>query len=120
MLSPARPAAATLPFDLTSEESVRAALEGLDLWGVVNCGGFGGEIATPMDTDIAVFDKVIGDQCARGAAGHQIRLAVDDPARQGRIDRQRVEPSIARGLAGSYFIRLLESRARQHHARFRP
>jgi NAD(P)-dependent dehydrogenase (short-subunit alcohol dehydrogenase family) len=48
-----------LPFDLSSEESVRAALEGLDLWGVVNCGGFGGEIATPMDTDIAIFDKVI-------------------------------------------------------------
>ena len=55
-----------LPFDLTSEESVRSALEGLDLWGVVNCGGFGGEIATPMDTDIAVFDKVISIN-ARGA-----------------------------------------------------
>jgi L-xylulose reductase len=49
----------TLPFDLASEESVRTALEGLDLWGVVNCGGFGGEIATPMDTDIVIFDKVI-------------------------------------------------------------
>jgi NAD(P)-dependent dehydrogenase (short-subunit alcohol dehydrogenase family) len=49
----------TLPFDLTSEAAVREALEGLDLWGVVNCGGFGGEIATPMDTDIAVFDKVM-------------------------------------------------------------
>src|SRR5580698_4999964 len=49
----------TLPFDLASEGSVRGALEGLDLWGVVNCGGFGGEIATPMDTDITVFDKVI-------------------------------------------------------------
>ena len=58
--------ARTLPFDLTSEESVRNALEGLDLWGVVNCGGFGGEIATPMDTDIAVFDKVISIN-ARGA-----------------------------------------------------
>jgi NAD(P)-dependent dehydrogenase (short-subunit alcohol dehydrogenase family) len=56
----------TLPFDLTSEESIRKALEGLDLWGVVNCGGFGGEIATPMDTDIAVFDKVISIN-ARGA-----------------------------------------------------
>ncbi len=55
-----------LPFDLTSEESVRSALEGLDLWGVVNCGGFGGEIATPVDTDIAVFDKVISIN-ARGA-----------------------------------------------------
>ncbi|GLS22380.1 short-chain dehydrogenase/reductase [Labrys miyagiensis] len=49
----------TLPFDLESEESIRSALEGLDVYGVVNCGGFGGEIATPMDTDIAVFDKVI-------------------------------------------------------------
>lgn len=56
----------TLPFDLASEDSVRTALDGLDLWGVVNCGGFGGEIATPMDTDIAVFDKVISIN-ARGA-----------------------------------------------------
>jgi len=55
-----------LPFDLTSEESVRAALDGLDLWGVVNSGGFGGELATPMDTDIVVFDKVISVN-ARGA-----------------------------------------------------
>jgi L-xylulose reductase len=51
--------ARVLPFDLTSEDSVRDALDGLDIWGVVNSGGFGGEIATPMDTDIAVFDKVI-------------------------------------------------------------
>ena len=49
----------TVTFDLASEEEIRDALEGLDLWGVVNCGGFGGEIATPMDTDIAIFDKVI-------------------------------------------------------------
>ncbi len=55
-----------LAFDLASEDSVRSALEGLDLWGVVNCGGFGGEIATPMDTDIAVFDEVITIN-ARGA-----------------------------------------------------
>ncbi|HYI59162.1 MAG TPA: SDR family oxidoreductase [Microlunatus sp.] len=55
-----------LPFDLTSEDSVREALADLDVWGVVNCGGFGGEIATPMDTDIAVFDKVITIN-ARGA-----------------------------------------------------
>ena len=48
-----------LPFDLTSEDSVRDALDGLDVYGVVNCGGFGGEIATPMDTDIDVFDQVI-------------------------------------------------------------
>ena len=58
--------ARVLPFDLSSEDSVRDALEGLDVWGVVNCGGFGGEIATPMDTDIAVFDQVININ-ARGA-----------------------------------------------------
>ncbi|SDG28416.1 NAD(P)-dependent dehydrogenase, short-chain alcohol dehydrogenase family [Celeribacter baekdonensis] len=56
----------TLVFDLTSEDSVAAALGDLDLWGVVNCGGFGGEIATPMETDISVFDKVISIN-ARGA-----------------------------------------------------
>jgi L-xylulose reductase len=58
--------ARTLPFDLASEDSVRSALEGLDLWGVVNCAGFGGEIATLMDTDISVFDQVITIN-ARGA-----------------------------------------------------
>ena len=56
----------TLSFDLTSDDEIRAALRDLDLWGVVNCGGFGGEIATPMETDIAVFDKVISIN-ARGA-----------------------------------------------------
>jgi L-xylulose reductase len=56
----------TLPFDLASEESVRGAVEGLDLYGVVNCGGFGGEIATPMESDIAVFDEVMAVN-ARGA-----------------------------------------------------
>ena len=56
----------TLAFDLASEDSVRDALGDLDLWGVVNCGGFGGEIATPMETDIDVFDKVISVN-ARGA-----------------------------------------------------
>jgi L-xylulose reductase len=53
-------------FDLTSEDEIRAAVSGLDLWGVVNCGGFGGEIATPQDTDIEVFDKVISIN-ARGS-----------------------------------------------------
>lgn len=56
----------TVTFDLASEDEIRGALEGLDLWGVVNCGGFGGEIATPMDTDIAIFDKAITIN-ARGA-----------------------------------------------------
>jgi len=55
-----------LAFDLTSEDSIKDALDGLALWGVVNCGGFGGEIATPQDTDIDIFDKVISIN-ARGA-----------------------------------------------------
>lgn len=56
----------TLTFDLTSEDSVRDALADLDVYGVVNCGGNGGEIATPMETDIDVFDEVIAVN-ARGA-----------------------------------------------------
>ncbi|MEM1363131.1 MAG: SDR family oxidoreductase [Pseudomonadota bacterium] len=54
-----------LPFDLTNEAEVQDALSDLELYGVVNCGGWGGEIATPMDTDIGVFDKVV-DINARG------------------------------------------------------
>lgn len=55
-----------LPFDLTSESSVREAVESLELWGVVNCGGWGGEISSPQDTEIDVFDKVISVN-ARGS-----------------------------------------------------
>jgi NAD(P)-dependent dehydrogenase (short-subunit alcohol dehydrogenase family) len=55
-----------LVFDLTSEDSIKAAVDGLDLWGVVNCAGYGGEIASPLDTDIDVFDKVISVN-ARGS-----------------------------------------------------
>ena len=67
-----------LPFDLTSEEDVSEALGGLTLYGVVNCGGWGGEIATPMETDVAVFDKVI-DINARGT------LLVTKYASQGMV-----------------------------------
>jgi L-xylulose reductase len=56
----------TVKFDLSSELEIAEAVDGIDLWGVVNCGGFGGEIATPMETDIAIFDKVIAIN-ARGA-----------------------------------------------------
>ena len=71
-----------VPFDLTSEDEVRTAVSGLDLWGVVNCGGFGGEIATPQDTDIEVFDKVININ-ARGS------LLVIKHVTPGMIDRGR-------------------------------
>lgn len=56
----------TVLFDLTSEKQIAAAVGDLDLWGVVNCGGFGGEIATPTETDISVFDQVMSVN-ARGA-----------------------------------------------------
>ncbi len=69
----------TLSFDLTSEDEVRAALEGRTLYGVVNSGGWGGEIATPMDTDVSVFDKVI-DINARGT------LLVTKYASKGMVD----------------------------------
>lgn len=55
-----------LAFDLESEEEIRSAIEGRDIWGVVNCAGYGGEIATPQETDIDVFDKVISIN-ARGS-----------------------------------------------------
>ncbi|MCE7030877.1 SDR family oxidoreductase [Jiella avicenniae] len=72
----------TLPFDLQSEDEIRGALEGLDVYGVVNCGGWGGEIATPMDTDIDVFDKVMSIN-ARGA------LLVTKYASRAMIDAGR-------------------------------
>lgn len=54
-----------LPFDLTDEKSIEGALAGIPWYGVVNCGGDGGEIATPQETDISIFDRVI-DVNARG------------------------------------------------------
>jgi NAD(P)-dependent dehydrogenase (short-subunit alcohol dehydrogenase family) len=53
-------------FDLEDEGEIRSAIEGRDLYGVVNCGGWGGEIATPMETDITVFDRVMSIN-ARGS-----------------------------------------------------
>ena len=97
--------------------SVRGALEGLDVYGVVNCGGDGGEIATPMDTDIAVFDRVISVNARGALLVTKYAVGVDDPARRGRVDRQRVEPGVARGAARAHLLRLLEGRAGQHHPR---
>jgi NAD(P)-dependent dehydrogenase (short-subunit alcohol dehydrogenase family) len=51
--------ARTLTFELTDEASVRGAIEGLDLYGVVNCGGWGGDIETPQEASVDVFDKVM-------------------------------------------------------------
>ncbi len=54
-----------LPFDLTDEDSIANALSGIAWYGVVNCAGDGGEIASPQETNISVFDRVI-DVNARG------------------------------------------------------
>ena len=116
--------ARVLPFDLTSEDSVADALEGLDVWGVVNCGGYGGEIATPMETDISVFDKVISVN-ARGAllvtkytSRSMIRLG-----NGGSIVNVSSQASLV-ALARSHLLRLVQGGAGQHHpgvrARARP
>lgn len=49
----------TVRFDHSVEQEVVEAIDGSGVWGVVNCGGWGGEIATPMETNIDTFDKVI-------------------------------------------------------------
>ena len=49
----------TTAFELEDEASVAKALKGIDIWGLVNSAGFGGEIATPMSTDMEVFDRAI-------------------------------------------------------------
>ncbi|MET0830579.1 MAG: SDR family oxidoreductase [Microbacterium sp.] len=74
--------ATPLPFEISSEDSVRDAIEGRDIWGVVNSSGWGGEIATPQDTDIDVFDKVM----AVNARGPLLvtKYASREMIRQGR------------------------------------
>lgn len=56
----------SLAFDLAKDDEIADAVGGRTWYGIVNCGGDGGEIATPMDTDIAVFDRVMAIN-ARGA-----------------------------------------------------
>ncbi len=51
--------------DITNENEVESALSALNIWGLVNCAGFGGEIATPWETDMSVFDRAIATN-ARG------------------------------------------------------
>ena len=48
-----------LAFDLESEASVAAALADLEVYGVVNCAGYGGVVADLVDADVAVFDRVV-------------------------------------------------------------
>jgi L-xylulose reductase len=74
--------ATPLPFDISAEDSVKNAIEGRDIWGVVSSGGWGGEIATPQDTDIDVFDKVMAIN-ARGAL-LVTKYAAREMIRQGR------------------------------------
>ncbi len=78
----ARGDVATLPFELTSPESVGAALTGLELWGVVNCAGWGGLVTPTTETDIDVFDQVMAVN-ARGAL-LVIKYAAASMIRAGR------------------------------------
>lgn len=48
-----------LAFDVTEEASIAAALSGLELWGLVNCAGWGGTIASPWEVDAEVVDRLI-------------------------------------------------------------
>ncbi|MPV49668.1 MULTISPECIES: SDR family oxidoreductase [unclassified Pseudactinotalea] len=71
-----------LPFDLESEDAVRGAIEGVDLYGVVNCAGWGGIVSPTTEADVDVFDRVMGIN-ARGtllvtkyASREMIRLGV--------------------------------------------
>ena len=108
-----------LPFDLASEDDVQRALENLDLWGVVNCGEFGGEIATPMATDISVFDEVISVN-ARGAL-LVIKYASQSMIRLGKggsIVNVSSQAALI-GLAGHISYGYFEGRAGQHHPGFR-
>jgi len=70
----------SLVFDVADEESVAAALDGLDLQGLVNCAGYGGVVAPVVDAGADVFDRVMAVN-ARGtllttkyAARSMIRL----------------------------------------------
>lgn len=74
--------ARTAVFDLESEDSIRDAIEGLDLYGVVNCGGRGGANSTPMEVDAALFDEVMAIN-ARGAV-LVTKYASREMIRQGR------------------------------------
>jgi len=48
-----------LAFDLTAEDSVREALDGIDVQGVVNCAGYGGVVGPLTEVDFGVFDEVL-------------------------------------------------------------
>jgi L-xylulose reductase len=58
--------ARAISFDVRDEQEIAAALADIDLWGVVNCAGDGGELAPPQDADMAIFDRVMAVN-ARGA-----------------------------------------------------
>ncbi|WP_440708944.1 SDR family oxidoreductase [Herbiconiux sp. YIM B11900] len=48
-----------LVFDVSDEDGVEAALAGLDLYGLVNCAGFGGLVAPFVDAGADMFDRVM-------------------------------------------------------------
>jgi NAD(P)-dependent dehydrogenase (short-subunit alcohol dehydrogenase family) len=65
----------TLQFDLASEDEVKGAMDGLDLWGLVNCGGFGGEIATPMETALLATKYASQSMVRLGKGGSIVNVS---------------------------------------------
>jgi L-xylulose reductase len=55
-----------LAFDLTSEDSIRDALGDLDVYGAVNCAGWGGVLEPPQAVSADMFDRGMAIN-ARGA-----------------------------------------------------
>jgi L-xylulose reductase len=47
-----------IPLNLNVEDEVRS-LEDLDLWGLVNCAGFGGAVQPIVNVDLDIFDRVV-------------------------------------------------------------
>ncbi|QOT18847.1 SDR family oxidoreductase [Paenarthrobacter sp. YJN-5] len=54
-----------IAFDVADEDGVREALGGLDLWGLVNCAGYGGQVAPLTSASTDMFDRVMAAN-ARG------------------------------------------------------
>jgi NAD(P)-dependent dehydrogenase (short-subunit alcohol dehydrogenase family) len=59
--------ATPLAFDVLEEDAIAAAVDGLELYGLVNSAGWGATVVPPWEVDQEVFDRVYGIN-ARGTA----------------------------------------------------
>ena len=97
-----------LPFDLASEEGVRAGSRKPRPLGSRQLRRVRRRDRDPDDHGHLGLRQGDQRQRERRLAGHQIRLAVHDPSWQGGLDRQRVEPSGADRPSWPYFLRVFE------------